>query len=199
MMNKKSINEIISLAQASYFFNGSNDTTAHLIFHGLQIEKDNLVMIRIMGDFFMENTNHVAAVLFYYAYLNKDKLNDAALDEFMIMFSDAMYQLGFSNHKTKKGQLTLGEIKKYQNFNFDIESLSLHSDKMIKDFGSYESFIDIITNTVGIISGFVVKTDMNNLNNLRSENIELTKEYYTWLNEYPEEIIILQERINCFK
>lgn len=198
-MKEYSLDELSRLAAASYLINGSTSVTARIIFTGLRKDPLNLNMLRNVADFFTENNNDVAAVVYYYIYTNIDKLGKEDKDHFMIMFSDAMYQFGLSKTKSGIKPTTLGEIYDYSNFDFDIEGLKKHTEMMISDFDSIEDFIKIIGSTIGIISDFVEKPKSEDLTQMMPENVALKGIFSKWLGEKPSEIIKLEKKLAGMK
>lgn len=189
-------NQLYKLSSLSYLLNGSTLTTARLIYIGLRRDPLNPQMLINAANFFTEEHNGIAAVIYYYIYTNKSKLDDERKNEFMILFSDAMYQFGLSTHKIKKDQITLADIYKYEDWIFDIKSLEEHTELIVKDFGDIETFIKIIGSTIGIMCNFVTEPEMNSsITSLLPESVVLTETYYFWINSIPAEVQQLEENI----
>jgi hypothetical protein len=188
IMKDFSQEELVALSMKSYMAYGSNITTARIIYQGLRQNKYDPGMILSMADFFSETRAEAAAVIYYYLYNKRQDFDSELLRRFMIMFSDAMYQYGLSKHKTKEGPLTLGDIYNYEDFDFDMDSLSQNADRFIPEFGSVENFVFIMQSMVGMICGFVQKVDSKTITDYLPENIRLTTDYEKWLNSFPKKI-----------
>ena len=187
--------EIVDLANGSYVLYGSTTTTARLIFHGLSRDHLDAWMLLAMADYFTETQPPVAAAIYYYLYQERTKFDEKLTKRFMTMFSDAMYQYGLSKHKSKKGTLTLGDLLKYENFDFDIAGLEKHAMETTKDFGSIEKLILIVESSLGMSCGFVERVQSKNLDDYLPEHVHLSKAYSEWLDGLPSEIEQIQARL----
>jgi hypothetical protein len=180
--------ELVDLSIKSYIAYGSSMTTARLIFQGLWNNKLDPGMMVSMASFFTETQPEVAAVLYYFLYEKRLDFGSDLLDRFMATFSDAMDQYGLSKHRTKKGPLTIGDICNYEDFDFDIESLSKHAKTVIPEFGSLETFIFVMQSKLGMMCGFVENRDTRAIKDYLPENVRLTKDYKKWLDSFPKEV-----------
>lgn len=183
-----SIDELAVLANGSYLVNGSTIITAELIYTGLRRDPLNIDMLRSLADFLTERNNEVAAVVYFYLYDQKDRMNESERNTFIIMFPDAMYQFRLSKPKDGRARITLRDIAEYNDFIFDIDGLQRHTEMMIKDFGSIENFLKIIGSTIGVICGFIDRNDNADFLSLMPENVKLNETYYSWMDSWPKEI-----------
>lgn len=180
-------NKLLDYCRNSYRLYGSNITTARLIIQGLERKHNDLGFLSILADFYTEKINEVAAVVYYFIYINREQLMLDDYDYFMRMFSDAMFQFGLSKMKIN-GAPTLGNIFDYTKWNFDIESLKLHSNNLSDDYGSIELFIDAVIGKLGQLCGFYKKYTGANPKEEIPRNLEKSDEYFKWLKSFPDEI-----------
>jgi hypothetical protein len=192
-MKEMSVERVIELAGFSYMSSGSTQTTARLIFHGMNTNRfDNRLLLEA-ANFYTEMAPPVAMVFYYYLYTQKETFDEKFAHYFMVMFSDAMNQYGLAARKDDKIQLSLGDIYEYGSFVFDIGGLSKQAESAAAEFGSVEMSIYVFENLLGTIAGFVPKAEAGDHKKYATATVTTTEEYSVWANSYPEEIKQLEK------
>lgn len=187
--------ELLDYSKVSYTYFGSGLFTGRLIFHGLMMNPMHEEMILNITNFYTESKPQIAVVLYNYLYKNIHKYDEGFKNTFMMYFSSAMHMYRLSEHSEKKTKLTIGEIQRYYDFNFDIEGLDKYSKGFIEDFGSLINSVYVIKNLLGYQVGFIEKSKEDKFTDYVKDEIILTNEYTQWINSNPDDFKKLKRKM----
>jgi hypothetical protein len=176
------------LATKAYALQGFSLTSGRLIYQGLHTDGQDPEMQLLLADFYLETQPALSAVMYWHLLPQVDNFGEELHDRFMASFCDAMYQFGLATRRDGKTDITIADIVDYGAWVFDFETLGKHAAGAASEFGSIDTFVQVLETALGMQVGFVEKKDAAGYADFMPEKVTMTPDWQEWLSSMPEDV-----------